>query len=481
MATLADHIAQTALQHYERRLPTKGKPKDSEWTVFASIVATTKTSSTSSDHGLDLDQPPASWVVSCATGTKCTASQNDRTGCVLHDSHAEVLARRGLVRSLWMEVAGLIHPPGVFDSTHKAKSCLLEQDETTNKIRIRRDLLLHLYISDSPCGDASIYPLVENEDDVTYELQYTGAKVIVSEHTKVTGKDCGGDHQLLLKSSSAIFSSSYVAREDVQLLGKLRTKAGRSNIEAARRSTSMSCSDKIVRWMVLGLQGRHLMKWIQDPIRFATIVVSQDPRVRQEQDQLDALERAISTRVALIRVDLEKLLDNKNKMYGYHDLENFVLNLPKCSVSVVRSVFSRGKSARDATKAHRKRLREESDQKICNHSPAGVSVNWLHLDPEVELVIGARGIRQGKKPKSEQDFRSMASRLSRNALTQLALDNHLLNCDTRSKVSYQLLKEAWSPRWYGQVRERLFQCGPLAGWIVSDSDFAIGEKHADAT
>lgn len=168
-------------------------------------------------------------------------------------------------------------------------------------------------------------------------------------------------------------------------------------------------------------------------------------------------------------------------MYGHHDLENFVRNLPECSVSVVRSVFSRGKSARDATKVHRKRLREESDQKICNHSPAGVSINWLHLDPEVELVIGARGIRQGKKPKSEHDFRSMASRLSRNALTQLALDNHLLNCDTRSEVSYQLLKESLSPRWYGQVRERLFQCGPLAGWIVSDSGFSIGEKHADAT
>eukprot|EP00978_Attheya_sp_CCMP212_P031918 scaffold122425_cov36-Attheya_sp.AAC.3 len=63
-----EQVAKCAVDHYERVLPSqKGKPqRGREWTVYAAIVATSSFSSTSGD---------CDWMVSCATGSKCTAFQ----------------------------------------------------------------------------------------------------------------------------------------------------------------------------------------------------------------------------------------------------------------------------------------------------------------------------------------------------------------------------------------------------------------------
>ena len=125
-------VAECALRHYKKGIP-KGKPKDtSEWTVYAAIVA---------------QEEENLWVVSAATGTKCTSLR--KNGFVLHDTHAEILARRGLIRAVWLEINK--------SSQSKARSerrLLLEQEPCKLKFRIRRNINLHLYISDSPCGDA---------------------------------------------------------------------------------------------------------------------------------------------------------------------------------------------------------------------------------------------------------------------------------------------------------------------------------------
>lgn len=127
----AESIAECALRHYNKNI-SKGKPKDqSEWTVFAAIVA-------QAEDNL--------WVVSAATGTKCTAIR--KGGFVLHDSHAEILARRGLVRVLWLEIAKFS------ESQSTEERLLLEQEPNRKKYKLRQNTTLHLYVSDSPCGDA---------------------------------------------------------------------------------------------------------------------------------------------------------------------------------------------------------------------------------------------------------------------------------------------------------------------------------------
>jgi len=125
-------VAECALRHYNKKI-SKGKPKDkSEWTVYAAIVA---------------EEEKNLWVVSAATGTKCTATRKE--GFALHDSHAEILARRGLVRVLWLEVKDITKT-----QSFSKRRLLLEEGSNKQKYRIRENIKLHLYISDSPCGDA---------------------------------------------------------------------------------------------------------------------------------------------------------------------------------------------------------------------------------------------------------------------------------------------------------------------------------------
>jgi hypothetical protein len=80
-------------------------------------------------------------------------------------------------------------------------------------------------------------------------LRYTGAKVIVSQRTSVKSAACGGGHERqiydnnhqhrshddddtnhhLPSSSMSLPPSFCLAREDIQLVGKLRTKSGQSD------------------------------------------------------------------------------------------------------------------------------------------------------------------------------------------------------------------------------------------------------------
>jgi len=189
---------------------------------------------------------------------------------------------------------------------------------------------IHLYISDSPCGDASIYrtptTFLTCETRKTTNkggILYTGAKIIVSDETKVNAADCGGENQLLPNKTNSNFKSGnrrseflgvstagpVVAREEVQALGKLRIKSGRSNLPPHMRSHSHSCSDKIVLWSVLGLQGAMLTNFLNPPIiPLTSVVVSVDSRLSIKDNgncdelgnnfhqQKMALERAITSR-----------------------------------------------------------------------------------------------------------------------------------------------------------------------------------------
>ncbi len=87
---LADRVARLCCLHFENVLIKKGKPqKNKEWTIIAAIVV----------HDLVTDSLR---LVSMGTGSKCIGQgKMSATGDVLHDSHAEIMARRGFVRYLY--------------------------------------------------------------------------------------------------------------------------------------------------------------------------------------------------------------------------------------------------------------------------------------------------------------------------------------------------------------------------------------------
>lgn len=190
-------------------LPKKGKSTEKEWTVLSAFVK------------LESDKL---YVVSMGTGTKCLAgNESDFKGRRLHDSHAEIMARRGFLRYLLSND----------DLFHQLPN---------EKMTLKPNISFHFFTTHSPCGDASILT-----DD-----QGTGARLI----------NCDGDSM-------------------IQTLGHARTKPGRGF-----RTLSMSCSDKITRWNVMGVQGGNLSH-IMEPIYLKSYTVLGSPTVAT------ALERAI--------------------------------------------------------------------------------------------------------------------------------------------------------------------------------------------
>ena len=88
-------------------------------------------------------------VVSLGVGTKFLAPEvglADSDGACVRDSHAEVLARRSLLRWLYRQLE-LCLQAGAGSATQS----VLERGET-GKCRMRAGHRLHLYTSTAPCG-----------------------------------------------------------------------------------------------------------------------------------------------------------------------------------------------------------------------------------------------------------------------------------------------------------------------------------------
>ena len=89
MKISANEVADTCYNYYKNSIPNKNKPVENEWTTLASIL--------SINQGND---GKASLKVLClTTGTKCLPEKLlPFDGSLIHDSHAEVLARRCFIR-----------------------------------------------------------------------------------------------------------------------------------------------------------------------------------------------------------------------------------------------------------------------------------------------------------------------------------------------------------------------------------------------
>ncbi|TNV77602.1 hypothetical protein FGO68_gene6626 [Halteria grandinella] len=167
-------------------------------------------------------------IISLATGTKSIPrSAMNEEGYVLNDCHAEVLARRSLLKYLISEMAK--SKQGEISSIFAFGNGIL---------KLKDSIRFHLYISEPPCGDSSLL----HQSDQDQFSHWTGAKSV-------------GE-----KASSKV-------------VGITRTKCGRSDIREDQRSESMSCSDKILKWNALGFQGALLDRILQTPIYLTSITI----------------------------------------------------------------------------------------------------------------------------------------------------------------------------------------------------------------
>lgn len=355
MSSLTDKVALTVLDFFSG-LSHKLDPN--EFTVLCGIVAEVQ------DIGLK--------PICVTTGTKCYNSDREEInfGAKLSDSHAEVLARRAFVSYLMKCVWACL----IDTSFERSTSCPIETT-IENTFKVKDSYKFWLYVSDSPCGDASIYLKSSGQ------MSFTGAKPLLE--------------------------SRVWAREDDQSLGILRTKPGRSDIQPSSRSTSMSCSDKLCLWNYAGLQGA-LLAYLIPFVGLSGVVVSADPDADHE-SQLAALKRALWNRGNNNETSKSDVAVNGEVQSQLQTVELAVTDhcfeQSKSMTEHMCRVASSGSSSSGCTdelnasglkSVSRKRKYVESGER--GKRPSGTSSNWIsnvHKDVDRVEATGGR-VRQYK-------------------------------------------------------------------------------------
>ncbi len=165
-------------------------------------------------------------VISIGTGSKFLYEKNlNSDGNAVHDTHAEVVARRGFIRYIYNQI-------GQYTGSNTSNCIFEKTDDTNAKFRLKSGIKFHLYVSTAPCGDAR-----------------------VRSHTNGTA------------SISSIIPEGQLRTKGQSALTVKKDATTSSNIS----NVNMSCSAKLLRWNILGIQGAVLSELIE-PIYLSSMV-----------------------------------------------------------------------------------------------------------------------------------------------------------------------------------------------------------------
>uniref|UniRef100_A0A8C9RFQ3 Adenosine deaminase RNA specific B1 n=1 Tax=Scleropages formosus TaxID=113540 RepID=A0A8C9RFQ3_SCLFO len=239
--------------------------------VLAGVVMTT---------GTDVKEAQ---VICVSTGTKCINGEymSDR-GLALNDCHAEIIARRSLIRYLYSQLEYYLSN----NKEEQQKSIFTRCEK--HGYKLKDNVQFHLYISTSPCGDARIFSPheagVEDQGD-----RHPNRKARGQLRTKIES----GEGTIPVRSSNTIQTWDGVLQGE--------------------RLLTMSCSDKIARWNVVGVQG-SLMSYFTEPIYFSSIILG-------SLYHADHLSRAMYQRIADIEDLPQQFTLNRPLLSGISNAE----------------------------------------------------------------------------------------------------------------------------------------------------------------
>ncbi|XP_054623162.1 double-stranded RNA-specific editase B2-like isoform X2 [Dunckerocampus dactyliophorus] len=208
--------------------------------VMAAIVMTT---------GFDLRSAE---VVSMATGTKCLNVCSP--DCAVSDCHAEVICRRALLIFFYAQLELLSHPEKAIQ-----EESIFVPTTGHSVFRLRDGIRFHMYVTSSPCGDARL--------NCPYETNALHSRKL---RCRLRKKVIGGEGTL-----------------------PVRAHRKRGAVSSGKPAGSMSCTDKIAKWCVVGLQGA-LLSHLLEPVYLYSLIVG-------TLNHTGHLDRVLTRRLAPIR------------------------------------------------------------------------------------------------------------------------------------------------------------------------------------
>jgi hypothetical protein len=284
---IADHVATLSVQAYKLVCPSELLECLKQTVISTVVLEIQNEPAECGETHLSDTSPPKNLlnsefvVLSIGVGTKILSKlsiEKERSAVlngdrILRDLHAEVLAKRGFHNVLYAEIQRFLknEMDATSTSLSSSYSTFLQRDQVSRLLQFKLNYKLHFYTSSAPCGNACIRRWAKCVNYKSPDMAF-----LPHERLFVTAAAQGQVSPLLKTNGSSSTSGRTLPFQD---LGDSLFTDG---IRVFPTGTApgcypdlgnvMTCSDKIAKWNVLGIQGSLLGCFLR-PTYFSSIVI----------------------------------------------------------------------------------------------------------------------------------------------------------------------------------------------------------------